>query len=176
VGQALEFDGANDYVSISDTDDSKYTGSLTLCTWAKIDTGGAYRHFMGKHSSSGATQNPFDFRTDNAATPKLTLVRANSTNIGWEGPTVTLGQWKYYCVVAPALIQSAPTFYIDGVATTGTIASGSGTGAATGSGAPIVIGLRPDNAVIMDGAMDEVRIYNRELTSNEIVALYNSGR
>ncbi len=176
VGQALMFDGTDDFLTISDTDDSKYTGSLTLCTWAKIDTGGAYRHFMGKHSSSGATQNPFDFRTDNAATPKLTLVRANTTNIGWEGPAVTLGQWKYYCVVAPALIQSAPTFYIDGVATTGTIASGAGTGAATGSGAPIVIGVRPDNAVIMDGAMDEVRIYNLELTSNEIMALYNSGR
>jgi len=173
VGQALDFDGTDDYVTITDTDDTKYTGAITLCTWAKIDTGSAYRHFMGKHASNGATQNPFDFRTTSDTIPLLVFVRANSDSKNWTGPAVTLGAWKHYCVTAPSAIESAPTFYIDGVAAVTPTAGGTGTGTATGSGAAIRIGVRSDSAVRMDGSMDEVRIYNRALSAAEIQSLYN---
>ena len=177
VGQALDFDGSDDYVTITDADDTKYTGTLTLCTWAKIDTGGAYRHFMGKHTGNGGTQNPFDFRTSNDTTPRLNLIRANTDSRTWSGPAVTLGQWKHYCVVAPSTIETAPTFYIDGAAAVTPASVGStGTGAPTGSGAAIRIGVRADDAVKMDGSMDEVRIYNRMLSAAEIASLYALGQ
>ena len=175
IGQALDFDGTDDYITITDADDTKYVGALTLCTWAKIDTGSTYNHFMGKHSGAGGSQNPFDFRTSNDAIPKLSLIRSNTTHIGWEGPVVTIGQWKHYCVTAPSTIQTAPTFYINGMPTTGTTTGGSGTGAATGSASAIRIGVRADDAAKMDGSLDEVRIYNRILTTSEIQSLYNQG-
>lgn len=173
IGSAVDFDGTDDYITVTDSSDTKYTGELTLCVWANIDTGGAYRHFVGKHASNGSIQNPFDFRTDNAATPLLTLVRANSSDRPWVGPSVTLGAWKHYCVVAAATIETPPIFYVDGVSTTGTPGlGGSGTGAATGSGAAIQIGTRADSVVKMDGKIDEVRIYSRMLSANEVAQLY----
>src|SRR3989344_5601144 len=59
VGNALNFDGVNDYVDIVDADDTKYTGALTICEWAYIRTGGGSRHFAGKHLSNGGSNNPF---------------------------------------------------------------------------------------------------------------------
>ncbi len=172
VGSALRLDGTNDYVTASDSDDSKYTGDLTLCVWANITTAGSYRHFMGKHSGSGGTQNPFDFRTTADNPPKMSLVRSNTDYVAWDGPPTTLGQWRHYCVVAPTTIQTAPMFYINGVPTAGILAGGTGTGTATGSGAAIRMGVRSDGAVVMDGSLDEARIYNRMLSANEIMQIY----
>ncbi len=176
IGQALSFDGVDDVVVISDADDTKYTGAVTLCTWANIRTGGDLRHFMGKHTGNGATNNPFDFRTNNSATPVLVLVRSNSDFRQWNGPAITLLQWKHYCVVAPSgVVTDAPTFYVDGVASLGSGAGGTGSGAVTGSGAAIRIGARADAAAKMNGVIDEVRIYDRALSAEEIKRLYLMG-
>ena len=171
-GGAVNFDGADDYITVTESDDSKYTGELTLCVWANIETAGTYRHFMGKHAGSGSTANPFDFRTTADNPPKMALARANTDYVLWEGPVTTLNQWKHYCVVAPSAIQTTPIFYINGVATAGISVSGTGTGSATGSGAAIRMGLRTDSVVLMDGSMDEARIYNRMLSADEVAQIY----
>ena len=175
VGSAINFDGSNDYVTVTDSDDSKYTGELTICTWANIETAGNYRHFAGKHAAGGGSTNPFDFRTSADNPPKMVLVRANADYRSYDGPNTTLGQWKHYCVVAPAAIETTPTFYIDGVPTTGTASGGGGTGAATGSGAAIRMGSRADATPLMDGSLDEMRIYNRMLSDDEIGQIYRLG-
>ena len=172
-GQALDFDGTDDYVNIPDADDTKYIGPLTICVWAKIDTGSAYRAFVDKHLTNGATNNPFDFRTNNAATPLLRFVRANTNYREFSGPAVTLGVWKFYCVtVSSGLVETVPIFYIDAIPTTGSLVFGTVTGAVTGSGAAIRIGLRAATAVKMDGRIDNVRIYRRALSMQEIRWLY----
>ena len=176
VGNALNFDGVNDYVDIVDADDTKYTGALTICEWAYIRTGGGSRHFAGKHLSNGGSNNPFDFRTDAGATPTMVFVRANAGGYRlWTGPSVTLGTWKYYCVTASdGTLTTAPNFYVDGAKTIGTNTSGSGAGAVTGVGTNIRIGNRADGVVKMDGFIDEVRVYSRALTGTEITDLYNA--
>ena len=158
----------DDFVDVVDSDDTKYTGELTICVWAKIDTGSAFRHFAGKHTGNGTVDDPFDFRTTDDATPLMHIVRANTSRKHWDGPAVTLGARKHYCVAAPSLIENAPTFYVDAVATTGVAAGGTGTGAPTGSGANIRFGDRADSAVTMDGQMNDFRIFNRILPAAEL--------
>jgi len=169
---ALDFDGTNDYVSAPALD-APFLGALTISVWSRIDTGSNFRHFAGKHLSGGGTKNPFDYRTSNAAIPSLDFVRSNDTDaVGWRGPSVVLGEWKNYTVTHPGDIGIAPTFYVNGIPTVGTNIFGSGTGNPTGSGADIVMGRRDDGAVLLDGQLDDVRIYSRALSDSAVFNLY----
>jgi hypothetical protein len=46
----------------------------------------------------------------------------------------------------------------------------------TGSTANVNIGRRADNQSYFNGTIDDVRIYNRALSADEIKRLYNMGR
>ncbi len=170
-GKALNFDGVDDYISIVDSDDSKYTGPITICVWANITVSSGAVQFVGKHLSNGASQNPFDFRTSDAG--KLALVRANTSHKEWQGPYTIKNSWNHYCV-SSTLIDVAPVFYVNGVATTGILIGAPGTGVPTGSGANIRIGMRADGYGKMKGGVDDVMIFNRILDEDEVQALYAS--
>lgn len=172
-GFACNFDGAK-FVSAPVADDAPYLGKITIAALARVDTGAAFHHFAGKHTGGGGTQNPFDFRTDNAGTPALFLVRANGGFRGHSGPAVTLGVWKHYCVTTGTLLEDLPTYYVDGVPTAGVHALGSGTGAPTGSGADIRIGRRADGATQLDGAIGLLAIWRRALSGGEVAEWYRN--
>lgn len=179
VGQGMNFSATyGNYVTTAGSiSDANFTGPLTISVWANIKTGGNYRQFAAKHLSNGATDNPFDFRTDNSAAPTLVIVRAGTTLTNSNvGPLVQLGKWAHYVVACPnGSIQAVCTFYVNGVATLGTLQSGN-SGSVTGVSAAIRIGRRADDFVQMDGSMDELRIYNRALSASEVKQLYELGK
>lgn len=169
VGPSLDFSGG--YINIP-APDAPFLGAITIIVYAKIDTGGGYRHFAGKHAGNGANSNPFDFRTTNAATPSLVLIRAKDAGSSvWDGPSVTLGQWKQYAITQSGLLEESATFYINGFPTVDDPPPTT-SGAPTGSGADIRIGDRADSAVTMDGQIDHVFFYNRVLTASEMNHLF----
>lgn len=170
-GIMLDLDGT-DYAEFADIPDAPFLGALTLVYRGTVDTGGAFRHFAGKHAGNGASANPFDFRTEDQASPEMTLVRANTDFHRFGGPTITTTEFHQYAVVAPGVIESAPTFYIDLTATTGIERAGTGTGAPTGSGAAIRLGRRADGAVQQDGQCHAFYAYSRALTAGEIAWLH----
>lgn len=164
------------YVDFAYPDDPFITDQgLTIVWIGQIDTGiGTFRHFAGKHSGAGGTNNPFDFRTQSAQNA-MTLVRAHGTNSRIHvGPNVEPSEYRVYAVrVADNLAQTVPDFFIDGTKTVGTLSSGAGVnGPITGSGANIQIGRRADGVVQMDGYCAEVRFYNRAIP-DEIIQSIN---
>lgn len=171
-GMAADLDGS-DYFEFAHDDDYNLTGELTLIWRGIVDTGSAYRQFCGKHAAAGDTSNPFDFRTDNAASGLLSIVRANHQRQIWWGPAVTLGALKTYGVSQGAAIEVAPTFYADAVPTTGTLLTGVGTGAAAANTSPLRIGRRADGAVQMDGKIVLVAGWARVLHADEHRAFHN---
>lgn len=178
VRAARDFDGSNDKIVTSARDDTGFLGDITICVWANIDTGSAYRGFAAKDSAAGGPT-PFDFRTNSEATPTLSIVRANSGGYRWwDGPAVTLGSWHFYCVTASGTITTAPTFYKDASPTTGSahpVTPGTGTGNPTGVDEPIHVGIRADSVVKMDGKMAELPIWSRILSADEIAAVMRCG-
>ena len=169
-----EFDGTDDTISNSTLPDSDVTGAITLCLWTRIETGSAFRHFAAKHAEDGDNKNPFDFRTSNDAAPKLTIVRAASpafTFHTWNSGTntLTLGKWHFVGVtVADGDIDTQPRFHLDDLNFLATDETDNGNGTVVGSGADLVLGRRPDGAVIMDGQMAHFHIYNRVLSGDEL--------
>ena len=84
---------------------------------------------------------------------------------------VSDGNWHF---VAVSCTDHMVTIWIDGTGekTFGPIAS-------IGSDYPLTLGVRPDNTNtyrMHGGLLDEVRIYNRALATNEVMALYTGTR
>lgn len=174
ITEGLRFDGSDDTVINTTLTDAEVTGAITLISVANLDVGSNEHVFANKHSagSGGGTQNPFDYRTDNAATPRMNLIRAN-TGVGvWGGPNAVVGSWRMYSVTAPAAIETAPTFYVNTTSTTGSSLSVTGSGAPTGSNAALRIGERPAGSFYLDGDVAYTLIYSRELTEKEIGEVY----
>lgn len=85
---------------------------------------------------------------------------------------VQLNQWSHV-VATWNYLSKTVTFYINGVfnsAITGALVEGP-----TSSNSIFSIGCLRTNSFIFNGAIDNVRIYNRVLTSPEITLLYQSG-
>jgi hypothetical protein len=168
IGTALRFDGQNDFVSVPNNSQLNITGDITISAWIWLARGGAGDDYsnqviVAKTVGRGARDNPFDFRTEGIE-PHLTLVRADASghDYVYSTETIFLKQWHHVLVKVE---NEVPDFYLDGAITGKTVQSFTRT--PTGNTKPLLIGRR-DDGLYFDGIMDDVRIYNRALSAEEI--------
>ena len=176
VTAGLNFVAANADVVVNTTmPDSALLGALTYCVVANIASGSAFRAFLSKSVGSGSAANPGEFRTDNSATPKLFSARANAAANTYSGPNAVVGAYRMYSMtLADGNVNTAPIFYVGTTPTTGTLSTGTATGAATGTSQNLRIGRRADGAVQMNGTIASVLVYNRALSAAEITRNYQA--
>lgn len=171
----LFFDGAGDFITIPDSDDTKYIGPVTICVWAFINSGSAYRCFACKQGINDAENNVFEFRTENSPVPKLSLARAGPGSPtkyrAYKGQDVQINQWNHCAVRFSGDITNPPTFFYNGSGSLGVLEFGVGSGLPSGGGHDISIGMRPNGVAIMHGSMHDLRIFSRELSSAEIAEI-----
>jgi hypothetical protein len=169
VNGALDFDGSNDYVSVPHDPTLDITGDITIAAWILFERAGAYEGIVTKCVGSGSQNVPYDFRTHNISQPQLAFVRADA--IGHERVYSTefipTGQWHHVLV---RVENKVPDFYIDGLIT-GKYKDVVFTMTPTGNTKPVLIGRR-DDGLYFDGLIDDVRIYDRALSGEEIWEVY----
>ncbi len=170
-GNALLFDGANDYVDASASSNLNITDKITVSAWIKPvgwGSGGGYGHIIAKSSDTAVT-NGFSFYILNDGTETnslkfyangggITLSAVNSTN---------LNQWQY---VAVTYDRTTLKLYVNGIAVNST----SETDALTLTTASALIGARISGSYHFNGAIDDVKIWNRSLSSEEIRLEYEN--
>jgi hypothetical protein len=168
VNGALSFDGQNDYVSVPDDVSLNITGDITIVAWVNIKQGSSYQGIVTKCAGSGSINNPFDFRTTNPE-PFLTLVRGGLSGHErvYSDKHISLNQWHHVLV---RVENKIPDFYVDGIIT-GKWADTIFTKTPTGNTKPVLIGRR-DDGIFFNGLIDEVKIYKRALSAEEIGQLY----
>jgi hypothetical protein len=164
TGGALSFDGTDDSVVITGYKGVTGTSSRTCCAWVKPNA--VTGEIMGWGPDT--TGNKWIVRVNENGTLRAEV---NGGNIC--GTTVlTDGNWHHIAVVlendgSPDISEAR--LYVDGVLET--------TGAATphlvdtGSTVDVQIGVHYSLHRYFNGLMDEVRIYNRALSTAEIAAL-----
>ena len=171
LGKALSFDGSNDYVDLPSAPVS--SGSISVVAWVKSSnlSGGASavgRGIAKSYTTEGNTGNWFFGVQPNGAISFSHW--SDSLRRITDAGLITINQW-YHIVMIWNGTAGSP--YINGkaVSFTGTGSLGSGWGSEH------VIGRAyADSAYQFNGLIDEVRIYNRALSPDEISRLYNSGR
>jgi hypothetical protein len=184
IGQALEFDGVDDYVDALSPDPLDDLRTFTVSAWIKPDSMGEGDFGRITDKRNLGTVGWDFFTCSSGAAPTCTdairLRQAFGTSGGvWDSPSNSVARnvWQHVVVTYNSnSTANDPSFYINGASvavTEGTAPSGS---YSSDGAVNFTIGNTPDTTRTFDGAIDEVRIYNRVLTSDEIKRLYNMGR
>jgi len=166
-GTALEFDGVDDYVDAGN-DASLYSDDGTWELWLKTsDTewGGFISTDPVGNTKGDSTLilNNVDKKLrfwiyNGASEPSISSNNAINDGL-WHHVAITFG-------------SGGIKMYVDGVLQTDTDADTTGT---TGAAQNIVIGAYRPTANFLSGLIDEVRIYNRALSAEEVRYHYNRG-
>jgi len=166
VNSALSFDAAADYVRILDSDQFTLGDDYTVEAWINPDdTANAWKAIMGTYSPKGVYNGGFMLVLGNGDDNEL-LFWANGL-WGYSGYEIKEdGNWKH--VVYTTSSGSVGTFYVNGVSVA-TVAAAKVT-----NGHDLHIGDGGELWAIYDfyGSIDEVAIYNRALSEQEIEERY----
>ena len=173
VRGALLFDGAN-YATVPDSDLWAFgTGNFSIELWANFDRPGSGSLGEPGNIFIGNDEGPFNRNKWFFALGGGFLnFHINSPTLGPKFfPLVPFapnpGQWYHLAVVRRG---STYTIYVNGVPG----GSADSTDPIPNAGAPLTIG-QAENIGFMTGRLDEIAIYNRALTPEELLAIYNAG-
>ena len=175
IGQALSFDGVSSYASIP------YNAALcppdiTVSAWIYFNAattattyGGASINEMYMYGMFGTNWDGYTLYDDGGY---LAFFVGGLHYAGFS-PPLNVGQW--YNVVG-TYDGSTIKLYVNGAVSATSADTG---GDACASGAPLLLGERGNGSsgydALFNGRLDDVRVYDRALSTSEIEQLYNLG-
>lgn len=173
MGQALNFDGINDYISTQLTTNYTRT-SISAWIFPLSVGGGTLGRIVDKCENGCAAPVYFAVNTGN----KLVFQRNFSTGAGiWKtvGNSFNLNSWNHVVVTYDeSSVSNDPIFYVNGILKSiGEVTPPTGVAATTTD--RYFIGNRGDTGRAFDGKIDDVRLYNRTLSPTEVKSLYKLG-
>jgi hypothetical protein len=170
IGQALHFDGSSSYVTTSGTPQTlNFSGPFTISVWEKADANTAGM-WVSKQSGGGSTGSGFSLSSScgRSCSAVFSLYQSDGT-----AKSVSLFLNSYISAWNNILAYydgSSMTLCINGicgtpVAVNGFLAAGSQI---------LTIGKKSyTNSFYWPGTLDDIRIYNRALTAQEVLDVYN---
>ena len=170
LNNGLRFDGTNEYVDCGTIAQFERTTSFSIECWAKTST--VSRMIMSNSNGTKgwelyiAAAGTAFFSLNNNISGGNRITRYSTTGIA-------AGAWVHIVVTYDGSSTLAGTnMYING-----SLDNGSGTdalSATTVSGTILALGRRGSGTLYYNGDLDEVVIYEKELTSTEVSGRYNS--
>lgn len=165
LSTALEFaTAASRYVSVPDHEDLRLASGGAIAMWVKWD--GTYTGTSGYSPSLLAKSSGWQVHLYN--TTGGLLLRVNEQIVLITETAMTGGEWRHLAVVISPL---GKWLYVDG--TLRVSSSDASLPAATAGG--VFLGARTATSGFFGGVLDDVRIYKRPLSAQEIRAIYNDG-
>ena len=185
IGQALQFDGNDDTVLISNESnfDFERTQSFSVCTW--INPSSVSEATQRTLVSKLVTSSPFTGWEFNQYDPSgnnnglhfyaINTFVSNTLSVSKSG-ILSAGVWQHACVVYRGTSSSTGvTFYVNGTGYAPSTAHFDSLSATILNNVAPSIGART-SSLPYKGGIDDVRIYNRALSADEVKQLYNLGR
>jgi hypothetical protein len=164
VNGCLNFNGVNNSVQVN----NDVSNDFSISFWVKTtQTGGSGQWWQGRGLVDGyVVANTNDFGT---------ALLGNQFAFGTGSPDTTIsstmaindGAW-HQCVATRLQSSGTLSLYVDGILQ----ASGNGSTNSLKASPYLRFGARQTGANFFNGSLDDIRIYNRALGSNEVTALY----
>ncbi|MDY6933575.1 MAG: DUF2341 domain-containing protein [Spirochaetota bacterium] len=166
-GDSLDFDGGSDYVLVPDNS-SLDLMDITIEAWCNPDDlfGFQYQYFVSKYDISG--QRSYALAVDQSSNSIRFLTSFDGYNYNnLQGGSLSTGTWYH---VVGTFDGTTKRLYVNGVLVNTTFVSG----ILHFSTADLTIGTRSDlnSNYDFNGTIDEVAIYDRALSTEEIRAHY----
>ncbi|HLG95335.1 MAG TPA: LamG-like jellyroll fold domain-containing protein [Bryobacteraceae bacterium] len=175
TGQALQFNGSSSYSQVTSSLSTQVfdlVSDLTLSLWIQTTNTSRLETLLSKYSGGG-TGAGYILKTTPAGAVAFQLGGANlitGNPVVTGGSGINDGRWHHIAVVVR--LGSTVSFYVDGVLSSlPTVFS-----ASARANSLFQMGANPDPTLGANftGSMDEVRIYDRALSSSEIASLSGS--
>lgn len=174
-GDGAGFNGSSSKILLPDSDYGM-SNAFTFSAWIKTSSTGTYQSIVGRDISVTLPR-VWEWRVSTTGT--IELIRFDSSDnyietVGSSG-TVTDGNWHH--VVATFDTINGSRIYIDGSqdgSSNNTTPNKNATGLRPTIGADSTTGNIGTWTSWFNGAIDDVGIFNRSLTSGEVASIYNS--
>ena len=166
VGNALSFDGVDDYVEMGDSDSLRVDRYVTMCAWIygkKLEAGWNSVMSKGDGYAIYVKNDTFDVVTRGTGHP----VEGYKLPYNFENN-------KWYFLTAIINTDELKIHYYVNGKLIGTIDLPSDYGLIYPSTTPFRVGYPRIDTLYFNGIIDEVRIYNRALSEAEIKQLYHN--
>lgn len=171
---AIELDGIDDKVIVSDNDSLDVTSALTVAGWVYWDTLINESVIVGKWGASGNNRS-WNFRIFSTGAIKINITSTGilSTIQASDTGVISTGAWFHVAFTYENLATGRTIFYVNGVAV-GTVDTFSGN-IHVGT-ADVVFGYIDNGtgSFHFNGRMDEFGMWKVALTGDDIAQLYNS--
>lgn len=166
VSGALSFDGSDDYVDVTHSSSLVTNSEFTLQMWAYANTSVSALGLISKTNDNLPA--PYDIYFNNGEFMSFILGNGDG-NQGITDSGIEFENWQNWAFVYDG---TNGMIYRNGSLVTGPTEVGDTEVGDTAQS--LKIGSRNDFGTMMDGIVDDVRVYNRALDSTEIMAIYNS--
>jgi hypothetical protein len=159
--QAMSFNGTSDYIKVDG--DIAGKNNVTMTGWALINSGGYILNQFENTGNSWAIS---------ASTNSIRIFNDTSgvTNLSHFNTSIPVGEWVHF---AGGHKDDGWFFYVNGELIGEGLQSGGGPSSVSGD---LFFGQRGNDTTFFGGLLDDVRIYDRALSQEEVSLLYNSYR
>jgi hypothetical protein len=184
IGQGLSFDGSNDTIEAGNGSSLKFerTDQFSGAAWIKLESyfsPDEHRMIFGKVDNTGGTIRGYFFAVLDGGELRFFVLNTLRTGNYLEADgagTINLHQWYHVAFTYSGNSNvSGVKLYVNGAPVTVSSITNALT-ATIDHNDPFEIGSRDGNTQQWDGLIDDVRVYNRALSADEIKRLYNMGR
>jgi len=173
LGTALDFDGTDDYIILGNPSILSNLSKATWSMWVYFDSTPNVND-MFINNDVGLTG--YQLGISGVTTDEIrVLIRQTTTKLDSETSNANLavGQWYHLVFTYTDSGSNRLKIYKNGVAQALNVDDGSGTKANDSAETTYIGTGRSPNTTSTNGKIDELRIYNRVLSEDEIKRLYN---
>lgn len=169
---ALDFGGASgDDVDVGNASSLQLTGACTYVCWVNLDVSPTNIDAISKQTSSDrgiSLQTDDDPPDDTWGIFVIAKTAVLVISSGWTASPLAAGTW--YHLAGQFVPSTAVQIWLNGV-----LSNEKTTGVPATMHDPVnnlTLGGRPDNSGNLNGKLDDVRIYNRNLSASEMATIY----
>jgi hypothetical protein len=160
-GAAASFDGSNDRIDVPDSSSLDLTGAMTLEAWVRPTANSSYRTVLLKEVTGELAYALYAADSDHGGRSSGWNRIGNVSRFADGTSALPLNTYSH---IAVTYNGSSLVFYVNGVATRSTAVTGN----IQTSTMPLRIGGNTIWGEYFQGQIDELRVYNRALSQNEI--------
>src|SRR5207244_2092033 len=144
---------------------------------SKTTQPGGFNMIISKRNSSGSNNAGYQLFENSSGALSFTFANGSSDRVRVDstGPRINDGNWHLVGVVFTRAANGV--LYVDGVSATGGTASITSQSRVVDNSLPLRFGVEDQTGqgfLYWNGAIDEVRIYNRSLSAQEVSDMYSA--
>ncbi len=166
-GRGLGFRDVGDHVSLGKPSALELTGAMTVSAWVNIET---YRTGSIVTKLGGSMMRGWFLELETTGAIRFGVAIDRSSTFSVDAPPQPTRVWIHVAGVYEP--SQTVRIFVNGVRAG--IRPGAPSAQYNAPSTDVRLGLRPDNLDGLDGAIDEVRIYNRALSDVEVMMLFTN--